>query len=177
MDDITAKQLPRVILRALEPEDVAPLYEWENLDESFLTGDKAAPYSLQQLTDYVLNYDADIFSARQLRLMITDAETRESVGCVDLYDFDPVNSRAGVGIIIAPGLRKHGYGASALASLASYCRDVLSIHQLYAIVGADNHPSRTLFESCGYKISGRLRSWLRRAGKYSDAYFYQLLLV
>lgn len=169
-------RLPEVRLRALEPEDIPLLYDWENLPESGEYGTATAPFSLQQLTDYVMGYDGDIFAARQLRLMVVSTDTGEAVGCVDLFDFDPVNSRSEIGIIISPPQRSKGFGEAALCALATYCSRTLSLHQLYATVSAENLPSRRLFERCGFSISGRLRSWIKRAGRFSDAYFYQKFL-
>lgn len=165
----------QLILRALEPLDVDTLYRWENDPSVWDVGCTLAPYSRKQLWDYVDSYDGDIFSARQLRLMIA-LPGGETVGTVDLYDFDPANSRCAVGILIAPAYRRKGYGLLSLDMLARHCRHHLSLHQLYCIVGADNTPSRTLFEKAGYNISGRLRSWLRTANTYTDAYLYQKML-
>ena len=162
-------------LRALEPIDVDTLYSWENNPAVWGVGSTLAPYSRKQLWDYIDSYDGDIYSAKQLRLMI-DLPGGETIGTVDLYDFDAANSRCAVGILIAPPYQRQGYGRAALDALADYCRTRLSLHQLYCIAGADNIASRTLFERAGYTISGRLRSWLRSANTYTDAYIYQKML-
>ncbi|MDE6038100.1 MAG: GNAT family N-acetyltransferase [Duncaniella sp.] len=162
-------------LRALEPIDVDTLYRWENDPAVWGVGSTLAPYSRKQLWDYIDSYDGDIFAAKQLRLMI-ELPTGETIGTADLYDFDAVNSRCAVGILIAPPYRRQGHGLAALDALAEYCRSRLSLHQLYCIAGADNTASRTLFERAGYTISGRLRSWLRSANTYTDAYLYQKML-
>ena len=167
-------ELP-VTLRALEPIDVDTLYRWENDPSVWGVGCTLAPYSRKQLWDYINSYDGDIFSARQLRLMIA-LPSGETVGTVDLYDFDPANSRCAVGILVAPEYRRQGYALTALEMLADHCRRLYSLHQLYCIAGADNIASRSLFEKAGYTISGRLRSWLRTANTYTDAYLYQKML-
>ena len=165
------------MLRALEPQDALLLYEWENDPHIWAQGCTLAPYSLKQLRDYTENYDGDIYSARQLRLMIVADDTGETVGTVDLYDFDPVNSRCGVGILVAPPYRRKGYALKALEDVAEYCRTRLSLHQLWCVAGADNEASRSLFTRAGYKASGCLQSWLRTADRYTDAYIYQFLLL
>lgn len=171
-------------LRALEPLDVDTLCRWENDPAVWGLGGTLAPYSRRQLWDYVNNYDADIYSARQLRLMIdTDTpggpggEPRPvTVGAVDLYDFDPANSRCGVGILIYTPWRRQGLGRQALAMLAHYCRSRLSLHQLWAIASTANVASRRLFGSAGYAETATLRSWLCSAGRYTDAVMMQLML-
>ncbi len=165
-----------ISLRALEIIDVDTLYRWENDPSVWSVGISLAPYSRKQLWEYVNNYDADIYSARQLRLMITLDESGETIGTLDLFDFDAANSRCAVGILIAPPYRMHGYGLRTLELAAKYCREVYSLHQLYCTIGADNEASRNLFEKAGYRISGRLRSWLRSANTYRDAFIYQKFL-
>ena len=167
---------PRVYFRALEPSDVDTLYEWENDPEVWGVGSTLAPYSQAQLLEYASTYDADIYAAKQLRLMIVLKDGDVTIGTADLFDFDPANSRSAVGILIAPDYRNQGLATEALNLLGDYCRTVYSLHQLYAIVGAYNPLSRKLFEKCGYSCSGRLQSWIRQGGSYSDAYFYQRML-
>lgn len=164
-----------ITLRALELIDVDTLYRWENDPAVWGVGSTLAPYSRKQLWDYIDTYDGDIFSAKQLRLMIA-LPSGETIGTVDLFDFDAANSRCAVGILIANEYRRQGYGLQALEAIANYCRTTLSLHQLYCIAGIDNIPSRALFEKAGYTASGRLRSWIRHAGTYTDAYIYQKML-
>lgn len=164
-----------ISLRALEPEDAAMLYLWENDTRLWNVGCATAPFSLSQLKEYISGYDADIFSARQLRLVITDAETLQPLGTADLYDFDPVNSRAGVGILVDEAHRRTGVGLRAIKLLERYCLERLSLHQLWAVIPESNPACRALFGKAGYTISGRLRSWLREGGRFSDAWLYQNL--
>ncbi len=182
----------RIVLRAPEPIDVDTLYKWENDTSLWSTGVTLAPYSRKQLWDYIDNYDGDIFAAKQLRFMIDlkngngNVETGvhdskkelfpTSIGTVDLFDFDAVNSRCGIGILITNGYQRQGYGYAALNLVAEYCRARLGLHQLYCTIAETNHPSRALFEKAGFQISGRLKSWLRTPPTYTSAYFYQKFL-
>ena len=165
-----------ISLRALEPIDVDTLYHWENDPGLWSAGVTLAPYSRKQLWDYVNNYDGDIYSAKQLRLMVSLSDSGETIGTLDFYDFDATNSRCGVGILIATPYQRQGFGLRALHLGEEFCRKRLSLHQLYCTVGENNLPSRNLFIKAGYKISGRLHSWLRTANTYSDAFIYQRFL-
>lgn len=135
-----------------------------------------APYSRAQLEDYVTHYDGNIFSARQLRLMVTLALSGMAVGVVDLYDCDFIHQRCAVGIMIDSDHRRRGYGAQAVGLMAVYCRKHLGLRQLYCIVGNDNPASLGLFAKAGFEVSGHLRSWLRRESEWVDASLLQLLL-
>lgn len=165
----------KVTLRAVEPEDLELLYRYENDRTLWECGSTLAPYSRKQIHDYVANYSADIYAERQLRLMVTDPELGITVGTVDLTDFSPADMRAQVGILIDSPYQHMGFGTAALEELIAYARDTLQLHQLYVLVPAANTPSLALFRRCGFSTSGRLRSWIRRSGRYSDVIVAQLL--
>lgn len=165
-----------ITLRALEPSDLDILYKWENDTSLWEVGASIAPYSRKQLWDYIENYDGDIFNAHQLRMMIVSNSTGEAVGTIDLYDFDPVDRRAAIGVLIGTDHARNGYGSAAVRLILEYAATAIGMHQLYVYVPADNKPSLELFRKCGFKTAGCLRSWLRRANSYADVVIMQYLL-
>lgn len=166
-----------IALRALEPTDIDILTAWENDTTLWEAGCTLAPYSRKQIWDYIEGYQADIYAARQLRLMAVDTATGAPVGTIDLYDFDPFNRRAGVGILVDPSHRGRGYGKRMLDLTVDYASRFIGMHQLWAVIAIDNTTSQSLFRDCGFDICGRLRSWLRRDRSYVDAYAVQRLFV
>lgn len=62
--------------------------------------DTLTPFSLFTLKKYIETCHLDIYTTKQLRLMIERLDTNTRIGLVDLYDFDPYHQRAGVGIMI-----------------------------------------------------------------------------
>ncbi len=165
-----------ITLRAPEPADTDRLYLWENDPELWPYGSATAPMSRQMIADYIRNYDADIFSARQLRFMIVLNATGETVGTLDITDFDPRHLHASIGVFVDPGHRRTGLASRAVALAAAFAAEAVSMHTLMAIVAVDNAPSRRLFEHCGFSTAGRLRSYLRRGHSYQDVLIYQKIL-
>ena len=165
----------KVFLRAPEPEDIPAMYDWENDAEVWSMGNQPSLFSRKNIADFVNNYDADIYATKQLRFIVCERESGKSIGTVDLYDFDPVNRRAAIGILIDRGYRRQGYASDALSIIEGYCSDRLGLHQIWAIVASGNVPSRRLFENSGYNITGCLKSWVRYGSGYADAYLYQKL--
>ena len=163
-------------LRAPEDADVDRIFIWENDPDFFEVLPNAAPLSRLQVWEYIRNYNADPFSSRELRQMIVDSASDKTVGYLDLFEFDPVNHRAGVAVYIDEDSRNNGYALKALETIENYAHNTLAIHQLWAIVAIDNEPSLKLFEKAGFKTCGRLRSWLCRRRQYVDAIFVQKLL-
>lgn len=162
-----------LMLRALEPTDLDVLYRWENDEELWHTSATITPFSRKQLWDYIENYDGDIFRTHQLRLMIVEVATYKVVGTLDLFDFDPINSRASVGILIDKEFQGQGYGKMALNLVEDYCKKHISLNQLVATVSVDNERSLVLFRSLEYSEVGVMKWWLKRGNQYCDAILFQ----
>lgn len=169
----------RIILRAPEPADVDAIYRWENDEDSWTSGLVRQPMSRHRIWEWVTNAEADLTADNgQARFIISSSDDpATAIGCVDLEDYDWINRRCAVGVYIEPQWRRSGFALSALRLVADHCRQMLGIHQLYAVVAADNAASRALFAAAGFETTGRLRSWIRIGESYTDAYFYQLLLI
>ena len=162
-------------LRAIEPEDLEVLYKWENDTDVWRYGSAISPYSKYILKQYIANAQTDIFESKQLRFMITLFQEQSTIGTIDLYDFDALNSRAGVGIYIDSEYRKEGYAKQALNLLGKYVFNFLKINQLYALIPKSNKASLHLFQSSGFIKSGVLQQWISDDNKYEDAIIVQKL--
>ena len=162
-------------LRALEPDDLDILYNVENDVALWAVGNTNAPYSREVLRQYLLSTTCDIYTDKQLRLVV-ETHDGEAVGMVDLLSFDAMNARAEVGIVTLAAHRQKGYGRSALRQLVGYSREVLHLHQLYAYVASDNQPSLRLFAACGFNPVCELKDWLRTADGYKPVVLMQRVL-
>ncbi len=163
-------------LRAVEPTDADLLYLWENDTTLWQYGSTIVPFSRYVLQEYVNNAQADIYEAKQLRLMIVQKQTGKTVGSVDLYDFDPRNRRAGVGILVVEESRNQHIATRALQLLAKYCKETLLLHQLYADVQTSNVVSLQLFENVEFMQIGVKKDWLQTATGYEDVAILQKIL-
>jgi len=168
-------ETPNVNLRAMEPEDLDMLYRIENDIQLWDVGSTSVPYSRYTLHDYIANSANDIYTDRQVRLVIEDAD-KNPVGLADLTNFDPRHNRAEVGIVIDRLHRRCGYARAALGLIHRYGFHTLHLHQLYAIVASDNKPALALFQSLDYKHTATLDDWLYDGKNYGAAYVMQILL-
>jgi diamine N-acetyltransferase len=166
----------RILLRAPEPGDVEVLYAWENDPSVWQISNTLTPFSRYTLEQYILSSHLDIHSARQLRLMIdliTSDKSGKTIGTIDLFDYEPLHRRAGIGILINKPNRGHGYASEALGLLIDYAFNTLQLHQLYCNISADNKKSLKLFQDHGFKIAGLKKDWLSVKNKWADEYFLQ----
>lgn len=165
----------KVKLRALEPEDEDILYIWENDSAVWHVSGTSSPFSRKVIREYVENSHFDIYTTKQLRLMIDTLEG-VPVGCIDLFDFDPQNLRAGIGILISNSQdRGQGYASEALKLVINYTFTALHIHQLHCVITETNEPSIKLFESNDFTECGIIKDWVKLNNKWVDVKFYQLV--
>jgi diamine N-acetyltransferase len=165
-----------IYLRALEPEDLEFLHSVENDERIWEVSNTQTPYSKFLIKRYLENAQQDIYEAKQLRLAICKDREFRAVGLIDLFDFDPRNQRAGVGIIIKDtGDRNLGIGSEALELLIKYAFGPLNLHQLFANIDVNNEPSITLFAKFGFEKIGVKKDWNLVAGKYKDEALFQLI--
>lgn len=148
-----------ISLRKLEPDDLPLLYEWENDADAWLDGNTHNPLSKEDLRDYIMRTTGDIYQDGQLRLIICPTKG-EPIGCVDLYDVDVRNRKAGVAIYIAPKHRGRGFAQEALRQLKLYVTNILCFRLLYAMVRENNHASDGLFQSAGFQHVATLPNWV-----------------
>lgn len=150
----------RLHLRALEPSDADFMYEVENDADAWRYSDTIAPLSRRILRDYALTYDADPFTAGQLRLIIMEEKSKTPVGIVDLYDVSQRHQRAFIGIYICKDFRGKGYADETIKLIEDYAHNSLHLHQLGAKVEENHKTAEKLFISRGYDLKGILNDWL-----------------
>lgn len=144
-------------LRKIEPTDIPYLYQWENDAQMWADSDTHNPLSQYDLREYIASSTGDIYKDGQLRLMIDDEGS--TMGCIDLFDFDPRNRKAAIGMYIAPHARGKGIGTKAVKLIEEYAFDFLKLRMLYAIIAINNTACSTIYKKEGYLPSSILKAW------------------
>ena len=163
-------------LRALEPNDLEFVYVMENDQSIWEVSNTQTPYSRFLVKQYLENAHQDIYEAKQLRLAICQDEDFPALGLIDLFDFDPQNRRAGIGIVIQSiNDRNKNIGSEALHLMIQYAFHNLNLHQLYANIATDNLASLALFTKFGFQEIGVKKDWTLVNGTFKDEALFQLL--
>ena len=115
-------------------------------------------------------------------------------GCIDLYNYDPVNRRAAIGIMVAAEYRRQGYALAMLKALERLFVEPFhetahkdgpidkepfhetALHTLYADIAAPNTASLALFRKAGYTQCGHFKEWLEYDSHYIDTIRMQKIL-
>ena len=163
----------------MERADIDRIYQWENDERIWAVSGTTEPFSREQIVQFVERHLAggDLLRMGEVRLVIERCDRQEAVGAVDLFEYDPINRRAGVGILISdPAERGKGYASDAIRTLCRYGREVIGLHQLWCNVGAGNLPRLRLFRGAGFVEVGTKREWVWTPEGYHDEILFQKLL-
>ena len=144
-------------LRKIEPADLPFLYQWENDAAAWADGSTRNPLSQQDLRDYIASTTGDLYRDGQLRLMAEDEGV--TIGCVDLFDFDPRNRRAAMGLYVVPAHRGQGWGKKMVSAMEEYAFSFLDLRTLYAVIAVANEASSRIYQSLNYQPSSPLHNW------------------
>jgi diamine N-acetyltransferase len=169
-------ELGKIRFRALEPDDIDLLYDWENNTEIWEVSNTYEPFSKYILAKYIKESQRDIYESKQVRMVIETLEG-QPVGAIDLFDFDPFHFRAGVGILIHDEKdRKLGYATDAIQLLCKYASSHLRLHQLFANIAEDNQASIQLFKNNGFELCGTKKDWRNTQEGWKAELMFQKIL-
>jgi len=165
-----------IYLRALEPGDADLLYSWENNMALWQVSFTQVPFSRFVLEEFVNASHQDIYTNKQLRLVCCDLTTNEPAGVVDLFEFDAMHCRSGVGIYVTEQHRKKGVAADCIELIKQYATSVLHLKQLFVHINSSNAASLALFEKAGFERAGLKKCWSKSGlNSFEDVWFLQYI--
>lgn len=166
----------KIYLRSLQPTDFDKIFAWENNPENWRVSGTNEHFSKKEIEEFVKS-EQDILLSKQVRLMICSSSSNEAIGAVDLFEYDPKNQRAGIGILIEAAQRKNGFAFEALMLASNYSLNEIGIRNLFATIFIDNEASILLFEKAGFKKIGHKKKSFNDSGKWIDELLYQKELI
>jgi len=166
-----------IYLRTIEPADAQLILKWENNSENWAVSNTLVPFSEHLILQYV-NSAQDIFETKQLRFIICTTETDKPIGTIDLFEYDPLHRRAGVGVLIDElSERNKGYANEALQLMIRYSWERLNLHSLFCNIFESNEHSIKLFEKNGFEQTGIKKDWVFINKEWENELFYQLMNI
>lgn len=171
-------QSQHIYLRALESSDLELLYVSENDASVWKVSNTLTPFSKDILELYLHTAHQDIYTNKQLRLMICLNHSHTPIGTIDLFEFEPLHLRVGVGVLIFEEFRKKGYAYEAIELIKQYSKDTLLLNQLFCNISSSNSESISLFEKSGFQKCGTKKQWNQISrNQFEDELMYQLIFT
>lgn len=161
-------------LRIAEPEDADLIYAWENDRTLWRVSETIAPTSRFQVEQFLLG-NSDLLANRQMRFMICIEGEASPIGCVDIFEYDPINEHVGIGILIEPRFRRQGHAENAIRMLTDYLFNNVMVHQIFCLIDELNTESQRLFTKLGFQQCGCRKDWIKTPDGFIDVLCYQLI--
>lgn len=165
----------RVLLRAIEREDLADLWAFNNdlAVELAGGGDPPMPQSLAHLQAEFEN-EANR-GGRSGSTFAIEADGR-LIGQCALFAFDDLAHVCELGITIGDtAYWGHGYGREAVSMLLEYAFRYRNLRRVFLKVHGRNERARRSYAACGFVEEGRLREHVWSDGAYDDLIMMGLL--
>ena len=153
----------RIILRAIEVEDLPLLHIWSN-DSDVVSGlgDTHFPSSRWQQERWFERIQTDERTIRLANQLIDGP----LIGYTGFWDIHWRDRRAEHALVIGdPAYRGQGYGREAIVTCARYAFDEMGLYRLDATILETNEASLKAYQACGFRIEGVLREHALRGGK------------
>jgi diamine N-acetyltransferase len=170
---MTKFELGNTKLRAMEPSDIGFLLQCENDTEHWQVSATKFPFSEHILKKFI-EVGTNLEQDGQLRFIIS-LLSGEPIGTLDLFEYDSVNKRAGIGILVDKAYRGNGHAGEALKIAIDYSFNVLHLNQLHASILHNNTVSKNLFESFDFVQCGFREKWVKTSSGWLNEYLYQLI--
>jgi RimJ/RimL family protein N-acetyltransferase len=178
----------RVLLSAIEPEDISAIVRWRNLPEVHRGFIEYEPLSTTQQEAFL----AGIAHGGSRRLWLINARERLAgdsgssphrnsdavpVGTVGIMDLDWRNRRCEFGPIFIGQLEYRGRGIARDAEILvlDYCFNHLGLHKVIAHVTESNAEVIRLHEAAGFQRDILLRDHIFRNGRFEGLHLLSCL--
>ncbi|MGW4406055.1 GNAT family N-acetyltransferase [Nonomuraea sp. NPDC004702] len=163
----------RVRLRAIEPEDWAALFAFEEDTDAARNGWRLPPpRSAAQAQKWARELAEQESDMDELRLVIADAADGRPVGMLNTHEVERMHGTFCYGISIGTPHHRKGYASEAIVLLLRYMFAERRFQKAEAWVYSSNEPSQALHRRLGFVEEGRRRRSRFAAGRYDDGILF-----
>jgi RimJ/RimL family protein N-acetyltransferase len=161
----------KVVLRAVERDDLEQLWRWRNDLDLWLLMEDAPPVPTS-LAEYEAAYErraTDAAAAVDEWVRFAIEAGGRLVGECSMFDFDPLARSARIGVLIGDQRdRGKGLGRDAVRVLLDYGFRHRNLHRVELDVLATNEAALRVYRALGLVEEGRLRDHAWSGGRHVD---------
>lgn len=178
----------RILLTAVEPDDIPAIVRWRNLPEVYAGFIEYEPLSTTQQAAFI----AGLTPGGTRRLWVINARVEQTrkvagqgntsrggipIGTIGIMDLDWRNRRCEFGPIFIGELEYRGRGLAREAEILvlDYCFNHLGLHKVIAHVTESNSEVIRLHEAAGFKQDILMRDHIFRQGRFEGLHLLSCL--
>jgi RimJ/RimL family protein N-acetyltransferase len=166
----------RVRLRAAERADVEKFCVWVNDPEVTRYLSLYLPMSRVDEENWFEAMTKRDQREKTLVIEVRDGDGWKMIGNCGVFDIDPVNSLAELGIMLGEKDEwNKGYGTETMVLLLRHCFDTLNLNRVYLRVYAENLRAKRSYDKAGFVEEGRQREGVYKHGKYDNVVIMSVL--
>ena len=157
----------KVLLRAIEEEDLTTLQKWANEPEiCYMLGSWHFPTSMQDQREWLSKLSVNSLNQR----FAINAPDLRLIGTANLVDINWKDRNAFHGMLLGDkDIRGKGYGIDTIMAIMRYAFEELGLQRLDGSMIDYNKPSIGVYtKKCGWKEEGKQRNWYFRKNRYWD---------
>lgn len=163
----------RVILRALEREDLSKMCKWRNDPEARRFTFSYLPISMREEEVWFERY---LKQEKNKVFIIETKEERESIGYLLISRIDHKDQNAEIGIHIdEKEYQAQGLGKDAMRTLLRFLFSEMNLNRVYLYVHDYNERAINFYEKMGFIKEGRLRDAVFTEGEFHDILLFSIL--
>ncbi|MPM16927.1 Spermidine N(1)-acetyltransferase [bioreactor metagenome] len=162
-------------LRTPDLTDVSYMLSVENDERYWHLSGNTSPYSREDLERFIAESASNLETDRQLRLVIIEIASKQKVGLIDIFEYEPLHRRAGLGIFISEEFRRKGLASDSVRVVIKYLFEIMDLHQIWSNVLTENEGSMKLFIDAGFVQTCIKKDWVFFDGSFHDEATLQLI--
>lgn len=141
-----------IFLRKLQVFDTRTILKWENNPTNWSISGTKKPFSEEEIIAFTAG-EQNLIKNNQLRYIICLNTSKDSIGTIDLFEYDKGSKKVGIGVLIAESKeRRKGFAIEALILLINYCKNELQLNTIFCNIDKENIASIRLFEKCNFSF-------------------------
>ncbi|MEA1992870.1 MAG: GNAT family protein [Euryarchaeota archaeon] len=161
----------KVVLRALEKEDIENCWRWINdpeITEGLAMIFPVSKYEEEKWYENTVGDDKN-------KIFAIEADSTY-IGNIGLHEIDWVNRKAELGIMIGEKESQgKGYGTDAIKTLLRYAFTKMNLHKIQLRAFEYNKKAIQCYKKCGFNEEGVMREDVFRNGTYHSTIFMSIL--
>lgn len=161
-------ETPRLILRKMEKQDSADMYEYACREETtrYLLWN---PHPSINYTKSYLNMVQKMYrTGGYYDWAVIEKESGRMIGTCGFARLDDRHGIGEVGYVLNAAFRHHGYATEAASAVIEFGFRRLGLNRIEARYMVENTASRRVMEHCGMTYEGTLRQLMLVRGVYRD---------